>query len=580
MLMGHVEALTKYVTHFVDQLAFSGIENVVISPGSRSTPLAMAFAENRDIEHWVHLDERSAAFFALGMAKEQQKPVAIVCTSGTAAANYYPAVVEAFYSRVPLVVLTADRPHELRDVGAPQAIDQTHLFGHYVCWYKDMAIPEPGLHMYARRQAARAVEESIGGNKGPVHLNMPFREPLVPDFTLNGLWRDAATPIPKAAAGKSILTKEEIIQLKKRLNHNQKGVIVVGPLNDSSLVGPVTTLASRLGVPILSDPLSGLRSGEHDKRNIVENYDSLLKSTELREQLQPDFILRFGAMPVSKAYLKWVQKLGDEVDHVIVESYNSYREPAGISAQFIWSDPVLLCEELADQLAEGSLETDWLNKWKNLNKTAKDLMLKEPEEPLNEGHAVVYLSESLSEGSNLFVGNSMPIRDVDSFFMSTPKDIRILTNRGANGIDGVVSSAIGSAVSGRPTTLLLGDISFFHDLNGLWMAKHYNIPLTIVVINNNGGGIFSYLPQANEEKHFEELFGTPVNLDFSHAIQMFGGAHKKVETWSEYKQALDQSQHHDGIFVIEALTSRNDHVDFHKAKWESVKEAALHWSEE
>ncbi|KHE68876.1 2-succinyl-5-enolpyruvyl-6-hydroxy-3-cyclohexene-1-carboxylic-acid synthase [Halobacillus sp. BBL2006] len=578
--MEHVESLTKYVTHFVDQLAFSGIENVVISPGSRSTPLAMAFAENRDIEHWVHLDERSAAFFALGMAKEQQKPVAIVCTSGTAAANYYPAVVEAFYSRVPLIVLTADRPHELRDVGAPQAIDQTHMFGQYVCWYKDMALPEPGLHTYARRQAARAVEESVGGKKGPVHLNMPFREPLVPDFTLGGLWRDAATPIPKAAAGKSVLTKEEMMQLTERLNHNQQGVIVVGPFNDSSLAGPITTLASRLGVPILSDPLSGLRSGEHDKRNIVENYDAILKSTELQEHLQPDFILRFGAMPVSKAYLKWVQKLGGEVDHLIVDSYNSYREPAGVSAQFIWSDPVLLCEQLADQLAEGSLETDWLNKWKNLNKTAKDLMLKEPEEPLNEGHAVVYLSESLSEGSNLFVGNSMPIRDVDSFFMSTPKDIRILTNRGANGIDGVVSSAIGSAVSGRPTTLLLGDISFFHDLNGLWMAKHYKIPLTIVVINNNGGGIFSYLPQVNEEKHFEELFGTPVNLDFSHAIQMFGGTHKKVETWSDYKQALEQSQHYDGIFVIEALTSRNDHVDFHKAKWESVKEAALYGSDE
>ncbi|ARI76726.1 2-succinyl-5-enolpyruvyl-6-hydroxy-3-cyclohexene-1-carboxylic-acid synthase [Halobacillus mangrovi] len=576
--MEHVESLTKYVTHFVDQLAYSGVDHVVVSPGSRSTPLAMTVAEHSGIRHWIHLDERSAAFFALGMAKEQQKPVAIVCTSGTAAANYYPAIVEAYYSRVPLIVLTADRPHELRDVGAPQAIDQTHMFGQYVCWYQDMALPEAGLHMYARRQAARAVEESIGGNKGPVHLNMPFREPLVPDFTLDGLWRGDIQPIPRAAAGKALLDEKLVSELQARLASKERGVIVVGPHTDAGLNESVTMLASRLGVPVLADPLSGLRAGEHDKRNIIENYDALLKSSTLRDQLKPDYILRFGAMPVSKAYSKWVKKWND-IDHLIVDSYKSYREPAGIQPRFIWADPKLFCEQLTTEFSEGSLETDWLERWGKMNQTAKDLMLKKPEEPLNEGHAVVYLSQNLPEGSNLFVGNSMPIRDVDSFFMSTPKDINILTNRGANGIDGVVSTAIGSAVSGRPTTLLLGDVSFFHDLNGLWMARRYNIPLTVVVINNNGGGIFSYLPQANEARNFEELFGTPVDLDFSHSVRMFGGIHKKVETWSDYQMSLEQSQQYQGIFVIELVISRTDHVDFHKAKWGSVEEAVLHGSD-
>lgn len=571
--MEHVESLTKYVTHFVDQLIYSGVEDVVISPGSRSTPLAMAFAEHPEIKQWVHLDERSAAFFALGIAKEQQKPVAILCTSGTAAANYYPAIVEAHYSRIPLLVLTADRPHELRDVGAPQAIDQTDMFSNYVNWYHDLAIPEPGMHVYARRQAARAVEEATSSHFGPVHLNLPFREPLVPDFGLKGLWRGDIKPVPQAEKGVSSLSDEQIYSLIKKFESYDRGVIVVGPQMDATFADQVTKLASRLGLPVLSDPLSQLRAGDHDKRNIIENYDALLKSSEIQERLKPDFVLRFGAMPVSKAYLKWVKKYESETEHFIVDSYHSYREPAGISAQFIWAEPENFCRQLYGELNEGDDRNEWLDLWQRMNKVAKDQMLKEPDESLDEGHAVVYLSEALPDHSNLFVGNSMPIRDVDSFFMATPKNVRVLANRGANGIDGVVSSAIGAAVSGRNTTLLLGDVSFFHDLNGLWMAKHKDITLTIVMINNNGGGIFSYLPQVDHPDHYEELFGTPVDLNFSHAIEMYGGTHHKVESWSAYRQALAESYENEGLSIIEVITNRSEHVSYHKAKWQSVEEA-------
>ncbi|SFJ39378.1 2-succinyl-5-enolpyruvyl-6-hydroxy-3-cyclohexene-1-carboxylate synthase [Halobacillus dabanensis] len=577
--MGHVEALTKYVTHFVDQLAYSGVEHVVISPGSRSTPLAMTFAEHAEVNHWVHLDERSAAFFALGIAKKENCPVAIVCTSGTAAANYYPAIVEAYYSRVPLLVLTADRPHELREVGAPQAIDQISMFGRYAKWYQDLALPEKDNYVYARKQAARAFEESVSGHPGPVHLNFPLREPLIPDFTMEGIWRGEVRPTPRAKEGKAVLPDNELKDLFERLAQGEKGLIVVGPQTDPALAGEVTQLASRLGVPVFADPLSQLRAGDHDKRNIIENYDALLRSEKIQETVVPDYILRFGAMPVSKAYLKWIQKYENFLDHYVVDDAPGYREPAGITTHFLWSDAVRLCQGLSAYMPEDNVETSWVAKWRHMNSIAKQHMLSEPDDLMNEGHAVVYLSESLPDESNFFIGNSMPIRDVDSFFMSTPKHIRMMANRGANGIDGVVSAAVGSAATGTETTLLLGDISFFHDMNGLWMAQSKRIPLTIIVINNDGGGIFSYLPQSNHPDHFEELFGTPLGIDLSHAIKMYGGIHKKVTNWEDYQQALGESFHTSQLHVIEVITNREDHVDFHKKRWNQVERAVVDWSE-
>ncbi|MFQ3544726.1 2-succinyl-5-enolpyruvyl-6-hydroxy-3-cyclohexene-1-carboxylic-acid synthase [Halobacillus rhizosphaerae] len=573
----HIQALSKFVTHFVDQLVYSGVENVVISPGSRSTPLAMTFAEHQNIKHWMNLDERSAAFFALGMAKEQQAPVALVCTSGTAAANYYPAIVEAYYSRIPLIVLTADRPHELREVGAPQAIDQSHMYGKYVKWHHDMALPELSQTGYSRRQAARAVDESLGRHAGPVHVNFPFREPLIPDFNLEGLWRKEEKPIPRAWRGTVCADRSQIQDLYSELGTDRKGLIVCGPQTDEELAEPITELANRLGVPVFADPLSQLRTGKHDKRNIIENYDSLLKSQEVKDRWQPDYIIRFGAMPVSKAYLQWIRQYDHAIDHFIVDEYSSFREPAGITAQFIWSEPKYFCRSLAEYYRQGSVTSNWLTEWKEMNVIAKNQMLLEPDNDLNEGHAVVYLSEAVPDGSILFVGNSMPIRDVDSFFMSTPKQVKIMANRGANGIDGVISSALGAASSGKQVTLLLGDVSFFHDMNGLLLAKQKNLSITIVVINNDGGGIFSYLPQVNHKDHFEEVFGTPLGINLKPAVEMYGGIHHQVTSWNDYKRALEDSYLEQGLSVVEVITSRDDHVGFHKAKWGSIKEEIEQW---
>ncbi|MYL31301.1 2-succinyl-5-enolpyruvyl-6-hydroxy-3-cyclohexene-1-carboxylic-acid synthase [Halobacillus halophilus] len=578
--MGHVEALTKYVTHFVDQLAFSGVRQVVISPGSRSTPLALTFAEHSEVKHWVHLDERSAAFFALGIAKQTNEPVALVCTSGTAAANYYPAVVEAYYSRVPLVVLTADRPHELRETGAPQAVNQLQMYGDYAKFHLDLALPEENNFMYARRQAARAAGEAVTGQPGPVHINLPFREPLIPDFSLEGAWRGDTLPVPVPSAGKKQLDSHTLHHLLEQLGRSDKGLIVVGPQTHEELAEAVTEFAARLGVPVFADPLSQLRAGDHDKRHVIESYGSLLKSSWVKENMKPDYILRFGAMPVSKTYLKWVQHHEDTVDHYVVDDEPGYREPAGLAVQYIWAEAVELCRQLAAELPEGNVQTTWLEEWQQMNTMAKTEMLKDPGEALNEGHAVAYLAEALPDQSTFFIGNSMPIRDVDSFFMSTPKRVTMMANRGANGIDGVISTALGTAAAGRKTTLLLGDISFFHDMNGLWMAKSQGLPLTIVVINNDGGGIFSYLPQSRDPKHFEELFGTPLGLDLKPAVEMYGGRHLRVQTWEEYRQALAESASSQQLMVIEAMVSRDDHVDFHNTRWNDVHDAVVRWRDD
>ncbi len=571
--MNYTETLSRYMTHFVAQLAHSGIEDVVISPGSRSTPLAMTFSEYDRVKHWVHVDERSAAFFALGLAKAKQQAVALVCTSGTAAANYYPAIVEAYYSRVPLVVLTADRPHELRDVGAPQSIDQIDMYGHYVKWFHDLALPEDGLLSYVRKQAARAVEESESNNPGPVHVNLPLREPLVPDFNVNGLWNEGAKPIPKSIYGLPQTSEEQTVHFVELLAGDKKGLIVCGPQTDPELASHLTLLAARSGVPILADPLSQLRAGEHDKRNIIENYDAILKSDRRKELLEPEYIIRFGAMPVSKPYLQWIQKHDSAIDHYVVDTYASYREPSGVATQFVWSDPGSFCQMIHSKLEADHIESEWLQHWQKMNTLAKSHMLAEQGSELNEGHAVVRLSNSMLDRSVLFVGNSMPIRDVDSFLMATPKHITVMANRGANGIDGVVSTALGAAAAGQPTTLLLGDLSFFHDMNGLLLAKQHHLPITIVVINNDGGGIFSYLSQATQPAYFEELFGTPIGIDFRKVVEMFGGTHRRVDNWEAYTRSLEESYQENGLSVVEVITNREDHVDFHKEKWQGIAEA-------
>ncbi|RDW18737.1 2-succinyl-5-enolpyruvyl-6-hydroxy-3-cyclohexene-1-carboxylic-acid synthase [Oceanobacillus arenosus] len=579
--MEHTEILTRYTANFVDELVKSGVTDVVISPGSRSTPMALTFTEHPSIKEWILIDERSAAFFAMGIAKQTKRAVALLCTSGTAAANYFPAIVESHYSRVPLLVITADRPHELRGVGAPQAIEQVKLYGDYVKEFHEMALPEatPEMLNYVRNKAAHAVYIAEEGNPGPVHLNFPYREPLNPDFSLDAIWEptgygDYERIHQVSLDGRKRLTTKQLELLTEKLSTKKKGVIVCGPQVDEDFAEAVTTLAAHWGIPILADPLSQVRSGKHAKDNVIESYDAFLRNATIRKQLKPEFIIRFGAMPVSKSYLFYLKENKDVMQFAI-ENSAGYREPTGNNTEFIFADAVELCKDLFSHAPEMDFNLAFLQTWKKMNYIAKTELLHGAEDQITEGEAVRGLVDVIPENSSVYVANSMPIRDFDTFMLTTDKSFTVLANRGANGIDGLLSSGSGAATAGNPVTIVSGDLSFFHDMNGLLAAKHYQLNVTILLINNNGGGIFSFLSQANDKKHFEALFGTPLNIDFQHAVTMYGGEYNLANTEAELKEMLTKSFQEKGLHVIEIKTDRTENVDWHRGKWQTIEQEIL-----
>ncbi|WP_338750836.1 2-succinyl-5-enolpyruvyl-6-hydroxy-3-cyclohexene-1-carboxylic-acid synthase [Bacillus sp. FJAT-52991] len=572
--------LTLYNAHFIDGLAKAGVDSAVISPGSRSTPMAILLAEHPDIKVYIQIDERSAAFFALGLAKASNKPVALLCTSGTAAANYYPAVVEAKNARVPLIVLTSDRPHELRDVGAPQAIDQNQLYGTHVKWSAEMALPDSDENMlrYVRSAAAKSVYLASQAPAGPVHLNFPFREPLIPlyDGIFDGEEFGERNSL-LLTEGKRTLPQENIEKLAHFLREKEKGIIVCGELAAEGFKEAVLALAEALGYPILADPLSGLRSGQSSESVVIDSYDAFLRSDQMKKTAAFDVVLRFGAMPVSKALTQYL-KTHLNKEHLVIDGGGGWRDPIIASSHMIACDETDFCLKLGHALKKDQLNSAWLTKWIKINELAKAKMKEvQQHEELDEGKLFYQVLQKLPDESSLFVGNSMPIRDLDSFFFAQQKNIHLYANRGANGIDGLVSSALGVAAADSSLYLILGDLSFFHDLNGLLAAKLNGIKMTVIVINNNGGGIFSYLPQSSEPKHFEKLFGTPADLDFVHASKLYGGDYLKVTDMEMLHEAMAKAQEADGLFIIEAVTDREKNVVAHRQLWEKVSQEINEW---
>ncbi|MED4202979.1 2-succinyl-5-enolpyruvyl-6-hydroxy-3-cyclohexene-1-carboxylic-acid synthase [Neobacillus mesonae] len=572
--MSHQESLTVYLAAFVAELAHSGITDVVVSPGSRSTPMALVMAEHPDLNVHIHVDERSAAFFALGIAKVTNRPVAILCTSGTAAANYFPAIVEAHYARVPLLVLTADRPHELREIGAPQAIDQMHLYGHHVKWFAEMAAPEKSEEMirYARTVGSRAIAIAANAPAGPVHLNFPFREPLIPLLDDN-LFKITERPkgYVKVQNGDLTISDKAFGQIAERLKGKERGIIVCGNIADKQFASSVTRLSERLNFPILADPLSQLRSGKHETDNIIDTYDTFLRNEDAKLFLKPDVIIRFGAIPVSKALTIFIKE-NPNADQFIIDGGGGWRDPAVLSTDMIFCQETIFCDKLVTQLNDNSA-SGYLHDWQQLNALTKENMTRVEElTELSEGKLFYQLAEMLPEGATLFVGNSMPIRDLDSFFLNNEKNIKVLANRGANGIDGTVSTALGAALYSKSLYLVLGDLTFFHDLNGLMAAKKFHIDIHIILVNNNGGGIFSFLPQAGHPKHFELLFGTPLDIEFEHAVRMFNGQFTKIMDWNHLRIELEKSRVSKGINVYEVATNRDRNRDEHREFWQSVSQ--------
>ncbi|TWT12522.1 2-succinyl-5-enolpyruvyl-6-hydroxy-3-cyclohexene-1-carboxylic-acid synthase [Planomicrobium sp. CPCC 101079] len=561
--MTNREFLTEYVSAFTHSLVHLGVKNAVISPGSRSTPLAYACMKQEDLKVYRQIDERSAAYFALGLAKASGKPVMLLCTSGTAAANYFPAIVEAYYARVPLIVVTADRPHELREVGAPQAINQIDLFGSHVKWSVDLPMPEQeNQFAFLSRHLHRSVASANTEPKGPVHINVPFREPLRIDFEQRYESRGEIAHFP----GKSALTDEMKNFLQEMLNKT-KGILIVG---ETAAAFPIEfwKFIQKLQWPVLADPLSNIRANIDPacQELIIDSYDALLKNELFKQEAVPDVVLRVGPQPVSKPLSLYLTAIKPET-YIVFDESPMLRDAQSVvthhiqaSAEGLWQLPI-----------KTKKETDYRLQWTKARDIYWQVVEHHCAEEKDEGVLAKLFFEEL-DACDLIVGSSMPIRDTDTFFRATERDVRIFSNRGANGIDGVVSTAFGVQAAGdRPAYLFIGDLSFLHDMNGLIASKMQESDLTIVIMNNDGGGIFSYLPQSQEERYFEELFGTPTGLTFGEAAKMYDAEYALVETKEQLTKTLRAAKQKQ-VKIIEVVTDRQENVRAHRKLWERLNE--------
>ncbi len=565
------DALDVAAGALVDELARSGVRKACVCPGSRSTPLAMLLDAHPDIRVWMHLDERSAAYFALGMAKASGEPVALLATSGTATLNFAPAVAEAHHARVPLIVLTADRPPELRDVGAPQTIDQAHLYGPRAKWFVEMPLPEPteDAARHWRLVAARACATAAAAPCGPVHLNFPFREPLIP--TMRDVPHSGDAPAAHVITAPRRAARDGVAALSAELHAIPRGIIVCGPQDDAALPAAVAALSRALGYPVLADPLSGVRCGEHDRSLIVSAYDAFLRDADLAAALRPAAVLRFGAQPTSKPLVQLVRACGG-ARQIVVDTEDGWTEPLPPGTEIVRADPALFCEDLASAAAPRDAGSDWARTWMSCDASARAAIGShfDGHAEISEPAVIADLASVLPDGSALFAGNSMPVRDLDSFFPAGERRIRFLANRGVNGIDGVVSSALGASTAAAPLVLVIGDLSFYHDMNGLLAAKQHGIAATIVLVNNDGGGIFSFLPQAQHPERFEALFGTPHGLDFSAAAAVYGLEFVRAGSRAEFRAAAARSIASPGVQIIEVRTDRAENVGVHREIWRRV----------
>ncbi|MFQ5457416.1 MAG: 2-succinyl-5-enolpyruvyl-6-hydroxy-3-cyclohexene-1-carboxylic-acid synthase [Myxococcota bacterium] len=567
---------------FARGLAEAGIGHACISPGSRSTPLALALLSAEGVRCWSHVDERAGGYFGLGIAKATGKPVALLCTSGTAAAGFYPAAIEARHAGVPLVILTADRPPELRECGAGQTIDQIKLYGDAVKWFFELSAPDAGdaSVRFFRSLGARAAATAAAAPPGPVHLNVPLRDPLTPPPAhLEKANSEAAARDPRPAlkhsAGRLAPPPAVVRATAGHVAAAPAGIIVCGDAGPAEgLADAIAALARAAGYPVLADVPSGLRAGtifqEEAGDLLVDAYDTLLRAAPFSARHAPALTIRVGAMPTSKALLACLQETATpSARHVLVDPHGEQRDPLHVATDVIRADPEMFCRALAEEIGKGRAgRSSWEASWQAANDRARRAVqsaLDDLEEPF-EGRVARDLAAALPAGAALFVGSSMPIRDLEAFFPGRTAALRVLANRGANGIDGVVSTALGvAAVSRKPVALLTGDLGFLHDLGGLLAARRYGVPLVIVVVNNDGGGIFHFLPQAGQVPRFEEFFATPHGLDLSKAANLYGLGHHAVNDARGLAPALEAALAAGGARVIEVRTDAKRNVELHAA---------------
>ena len=625
--------MNEYIAALVDEFYQLGVRHAVFSPGSRSTTMAMLFTEYEGFETYMNIDERSASFMALGIAKAHKEPTVLVCTSGSAVAHYLPAILEAQYSGVPLIVLSADRPHTLLHVGAPQTVDQQKIFGTAVNYYEELAVPqEDHYYTYPRQVARKAYMKAMDIKKGPVHINVPLFEPLVPELdrkhfevgrstykvfkpnygdvfsyqnrsnnTSNASNTSNTSNASNASNVSNVSNVSDVSYTKNTTDNSannannannfnlllaqyKRVLILAGPQINVDEVESIHSFAENLQAPILADPLSNVRrchkAGAIDDNHevasnrsndtnmtqdkqvsdvVISTYDAFLADKELWPVLKPDCVIQFGQIVVSKRVQQMVASW-DNVEYIEVNPTMDSMNPTGKTTMHMQAS----IDMFTHLFAVKNESNAYLNRWQRLEVAGKAQLSTAIEEPSSfEGRTIRELQQHIPDNSQVLVANSMTIRDFDYFWFSGESDAVLYGNRGVNGIDGTVSTALGLATNGKSTYLVTGDLSLFHDLNGLAVAKTQNLNLTIILHNNDGGGIFEYLPQKGT-KHFDYLFSTSQGLDYSGAAKLYGCGYTKIINPDELSRVLAKVSTESGVHIIEIPTDREYSRQLHK----------------
>ena len=570
---------TALASALVEELARAGVRHACVSPGSRSAPLALALWHEPALRVWSHVDERCAGFFALGIAQQTGAPALVLTTSGTAGANLHPAVAEAAEARVPLVVITADRPPELRGRGAGQTIDQLKLYGGAVRWFCELGVAQAddaGLLHY-RSAGVRAVAESLGRPPGPVHLNVALTEPLAPepapaDVTATSRLaregRPGGEPLTSVSRPLSEPSDDLIASFAGLVARCERGVIVTGRQHDPDLATTVAALARACGYPVLPEPTSQVRCGPHDRELVVPAYDLVFRN--LPEALAPELVIRVGDMVTSKPVRTWLAD-HPECRQAVIDPDGAWNEPTSTADLIARADPVALLSAFADQLTPRE-DRAWQQGWLAASAAAEaavDAFFDTLGDELFEPRVHRDLSALLPAGSTVYVASSMPVRDLETFLPSGERDFRFLANRGANGIDGLVSSGLGAAaVAPGRAFVMTGDLGLYHDMNGLLAVPRLGVEATVLVMNNGGGGIFDFLPIARHRDGYEELFGTPTGLDLERVADLYGLGFTRVASYGELPAALARPG------LVEVPLDRSRNVELHRQVFERATAAA------
>lgn len=570
--------MNEYIAALVDEFYQLGVRHAVFSPGSRSTTMAMLFKEHEGFETYMNIDERSASFMALGIAKAHKEPTVLVCTSGSAVAHYLPAILEAQYTGIPLIVLSADRPHTLLHVGAPQTVDQHKIFGTAVNYFEELAVPqESHYYTYPRQVARKAYMKAMDTKKGPVHINVPLFEPLVPELSRNHFEAGRSSfkvvkPNYSSVFGcdnRNNLTHNNNVidvahnndstkEINNLLERYERILILAGPQIDIDEAETIRSFGEALQAPILADPLSNVR-GCGTSKVVISTYDALLAGKALWHELKPDCVIQFGQIVVSKRVQQMLASWTD-VEYIEVNPTMDSMNPTGKTTMHVQAS----IDVFTNLYGVKNDSPAYLGKWQHLETAGKQKLGRAIEEPsCFEGRTIRELQQHISDNAQVLIANSMSIRDFDYFWFSGESKAVLYGNRGVNGIDGTISTALGLATNGKPTYLVTGDLSLFHDLNGLAVAKTHNLNLTIILHNNDGGGIFEYLPQKGT-KHFDYLFSTSQGLDYSGAATLYGCGYTKISSPDELSSVLANVSQETGVHIIEIPTNREYSRELHK----------------